>query len=219
MDKNAIKKYAVWARLELLSRVKRRALQYGISEEDIGDPSADTVNGHLLTAAEKKQRQALIAKIAKDGRAAHPANAGKCMQDNENEKEKEKEQDQEKEQEESRRRCANGNFSAIQEYVSGNLGHLSDGNLRELAQYAEKLPEALIFCAVDECCAADKRRFSYLKSILRAYVQEGIQTVEAAKERSERFQAARTSGKNPALNYAQRSYAEEDFSTFFEDLG
>ena len=67
MDKNAIKKYAVWARRELISRVSQKALQYGISEENIGDANADTINGHLLTAAEKKQRQALIAKIKKDG--------------------------------------------------------------------------------------------------------------------------------------------------------
>jgi hypothetical protein len=67
MDKNAIKKYAVWARRELISRVSQKALQYGISEETYGDANADTINGHLLTAAEKKQRQALIAKIKKDG--------------------------------------------------------------------------------------------------------------------------------------------------------
>ncbi len=67
MDKNAIKKYAVWARRELISRVSQKALQYGISEENIGDTNADTINGHLLTAAEQKQRQALVAKIKKDG--------------------------------------------------------------------------------------------------------------------------------------------------------
>ena len=67
MDKNAIKKYAVWARRELISRVSQKALQYGISEGNIGDANADTINGHLLTAAEQKQRQALIAKIKKDG--------------------------------------------------------------------------------------------------------------------------------------------------------
>ena len=67
MDKNAIKKYAIWARRELISRVSQKALQYGISEENIGNANANTINGHLLTAAEQKQRQALIAKIKKDG--------------------------------------------------------------------------------------------------------------------------------------------------------
>ena len=67
MDKNAIKKYAVWARRELISRVSQKALQYGISETDCGDATADTINGHLLTATEKNQRQSLINKIKKDG--------------------------------------------------------------------------------------------------------------------------------------------------------
>ena len=67
MDKNAIKKYAVWARRELIDRVTKRAAVYGITEKDMGDPNADSVNGHLLTAAEKRQRQALIRRIQEKG--------------------------------------------------------------------------------------------------------------------------------------------------------
>lgn len=64
MDKNAIKKYAVWARRELISRVMVKAEQYGITKASTVDAAADSVNGHILSAAEKKQRQALIARIA-----------------------------------------------------------------------------------------------------------------------------------------------------------
>ena len=67
MDKNAIKKYAVWARRELIDRVSKRAAVYGITEKDMGNPNADSVNGHLLTAAEKRQRQALIRRIQEKG--------------------------------------------------------------------------------------------------------------------------------------------------------
>lgn len=67
MDKNAIKKYAVWARRELIDRVTKRAAVYGITEKDMGDPNTDSVNGHLLTAAEKRQRQALIRHIQEKG--------------------------------------------------------------------------------------------------------------------------------------------------------
>lgn len=67
MDKNAIKKYAVWARRELISRVSQKALQYGITEKEIVDAAADSVNGKLLSAEEKKQRQALIAQINEKG--------------------------------------------------------------------------------------------------------------------------------------------------------
>lgn len=67
MDKNAIKKYAVWARRELISRVSQKALQYGISENEYADKNAESVNGKLLTAEEKHQRAALIDQINKNG--------------------------------------------------------------------------------------------------------------------------------------------------------
>lgn len=63
MDKNAIKKYAVWARKELISRVAQKAQQYGITETEMVDASADSVNGRVLTAQEMQQRRALIAQI------------------------------------------------------------------------------------------------------------------------------------------------------------
>ena len=67
MDKNAIKKYAIWARRELIARVSQKALQYGISESDCGDPDADSVDGRVLTKAEKQQRQTLIRRIKAEG--------------------------------------------------------------------------------------------------------------------------------------------------------
>jgi len=67
MDKNAIKKYAVWARTELIARVSQKALQYGIEKDRIVDAAADSVHDKVLTAAEKKQRQALIAQIHAKG--------------------------------------------------------------------------------------------------------------------------------------------------------
>ena len=35
MDKNAIKKFAVWARNELIERVSKKAMVYGISENEV----------------------------------------------------------------------------------------------------------------------------------------------------------------------------------------
>jgi hypothetical protein len=65
MDKNAIKKYAVWARNELIERVSQKADQYEISAD--ADPNADSAHGVLLTADEKKQRAALIAQVKEKG--------------------------------------------------------------------------------------------------------------------------------------------------------
>ena len=67
MDKNAIKKYAVWARKELLSRVAQKAQQYGITETEMVDAGADSVNGKVLSAEEMQQRRALIAQIDEKG--------------------------------------------------------------------------------------------------------------------------------------------------------
>lgn len=67
MDKNALKKYAIWARRELIVRVSQRATVYGVTEDSYGDVSADSINGRILSDTEKKQRQALIAQIRKKG--------------------------------------------------------------------------------------------------------------------------------------------------------
>lgn len=67
MDKNAIKKFAVWARTELIARVSLKGVEYGITEDNIGNANADNIGGKVLTADEKKQRQALIAEINDKG--------------------------------------------------------------------------------------------------------------------------------------------------------
>ena len=67
MDKNAIKKFAVWARTELIARVSLKGVEYGITEDNIEAANADSVGGKVLTADEKKQRQALIAEINDKG--------------------------------------------------------------------------------------------------------------------------------------------------------
>jgi hypothetical protein len=67
MDKNAIKKFATEARRELISRVGQRALKYGISDQEVGNPNDDSVGGHLLSSTEKKQRAALIEQIKEKG--------------------------------------------------------------------------------------------------------------------------------------------------------
>ena len=67
MDKNAVKKYAVWARRELIDRVSQRAALYEITADGYGDRNAASVHGRVLTDEEKKQRQALIDRISEKG--------------------------------------------------------------------------------------------------------------------------------------------------------
>lgn len=67
MDKSVIKKFAVWARTELIARVSLKGVEYGITKGNMEDASADSVGGKVLTADEKKQRQALIVEINDKG--------------------------------------------------------------------------------------------------------------------------------------------------------
>ncbi|GHN53712.1 BREX-1 system adenine-specific DNA-methyltransferase PglX [Lactobacillus delbrueckii] len=67
MEKNAIKKFAVWARTEMLTRVAQRAARYGIEKDNVVDRDADSINGILLSETEKAQRRALIRQIEEKG--------------------------------------------------------------------------------------------------------------------------------------------------------
>lgn len=67
MNKNAISKFAVWARRELISRVRQKAEQYGITESGFGNPDTAPVSGRIYTPTEKSQRAALIKRISQHG--------------------------------------------------------------------------------------------------------------------------------------------------------
>lgn len=67
MNKNAIQKYAVWARNELIDQIKQRAYQYGISEKSYGDENASVIAGRALSLEEMRQRKAFVAQIKEDG--------------------------------------------------------------------------------------------------------------------------------------------------------
>ena len=66
MNKNAIQKFAVWARVQLIGAAKQRAFAYEITGG--GDkPELDAAGGRLLTNAEKSQRRELIGEIRRKG--------------------------------------------------------------------------------------------------------------------------------------------------------
>ncbi len=67
MNRTAINNYAVWARREMVAKVSQRALKYGITEENHGSTTEDSVNGVLLSRIELKERNALIEEIEKKG--------------------------------------------------------------------------------------------------------------------------------------------------------
>ncbi len=67
MDKNAIKKFAIQSRVELIKAVRQKAFEYKIEEQCDNDDSNVTAGGRLLTDAEQKQRASLISQIRQKG--------------------------------------------------------------------------------------------------------------------------------------------------------
>lgn len=67
MNKNAIKNFAVTARVTLIQAVTQKAFEYEITADGKNDSSQDSVNGQTLTAAERSQRAQLIERIRANG--------------------------------------------------------------------------------------------------------------------------------------------------------
>ncbi|MBR4985022.1 MAG: BREX-1 system adenine-specific DNA-methyltransferase PglX, partial [Proteobacteria bacterium] len=67
MDKNGIKKFAIWARKELIRRVGMRAEWFEVTEGASLDPDAHSVRGEVLSAEQFDQRRALIKKVQTEG--------------------------------------------------------------------------------------------------------------------------------------------------------
>ena len=70
MNKNAIKNFAVPARILLIQAVTQKAFKYEVTEKGKNDPSQAAVNGQSLTSAEQSQRAQLIAQIQAKGFAS-----------------------------------------------------------------------------------------------------------------------------------------------------
>ena len=66
MDKNAIKKYAIWARRELIERVTQRAWRYEV-KEDAPQAGLTAIEGRVLEPVEQRQRERLVREVQAHG--------------------------------------------------------------------------------------------------------------------------------------------------------
>lgn len=69
MNKNAIQRFAVWARTELIAQVSQRAFQYGITKDGYGEANAVALDGRVLSGDEQNQRRELVEQIRAKGYA------------------------------------------------------------------------------------------------------------------------------------------------------
>ena len=65
MNDAAIKNYATWARRELISAVQKRCAFFDISSD--ADANADSIDGRVLSAQERRQRRELLKAVGREG--------------------------------------------------------------------------------------------------------------------------------------------------------
>lgn len=91
-------------------------------------------------------------------------------------------------------------------------------DLEKYNAWQKEHSDALIRYAA-ECARGMHLPMKYMDKLLTDWKKAGISDLESARAEHESH-ASRTSEEkpNPALNYAQRRYTEQDFADFFEDL-
>lgn len=67
MDKRLIEKFSKEARIQLLEKVKAKAIENLVEEGKEADENLDSINGVVLDDTRKKQRRALIQKVKQEG--------------------------------------------------------------------------------------------------------------------------------------------------------
>lgn len=96
------------------------------------------------------------------------------------------------------------------------------GDIVTYRSWKDRYPEELILYAA-ECSKNAGAAVPYMDKLLKAWAEAGVTTVEAARAQHETWHASAASSgdrpANPALDYAQREYKDEDFGEdFFVDL-
>lgn len=96
------------------------------------------------------------------------------------------------------------------------------GDIAAYRAWRERYPEDVILYAA-ECSKGAGGAMAYMDKLLKAWAEAGATTVEAARAQREAWRANAASSPdrpdNPALDYAQREYKDEDFGDdFFMDV-
>ena len=104
---------------------------------------------------------------------------------------------------------------------------LSQEDLDRYLAWREQFDDAVIDFAAD-CARGMDNPTIYMRRLLDGWQQDGVRTVDQAKERHAAHQAARgaaykgsATAVNPALDYDQRTYSDDDFGDdfYYNDMG
>ena len=107
--------------------------------------------------------------------------------------------------------------------VQRELNGLTDTHYQALNDYREELTDEVVSHAIDNAVANGSRNWAYVESILRAYTQEHITTIGAAKAADEKHRANKTvkfpqkngNGPKPYFN----PYMDMLKEGVFDDIG
>lgn len=106
--------------------------------------------------------------------------------------------------------------------VQRELNGLTDTHYQALNDYREELTDEVVSHAIDNAVANGSRNWAYVESILRAYTQEHITTIGAAKAADEKHRANKTV-KFPQRNTGPKPYVNPFMDALkegvFDDIG
>lgn len=106
--------------------------------------------------------------------------------------------------------------------VQRELNGLTDTHYQALNDYREELTDEVVSHAIDNAVANGSRNWAYVESILRAYTQEHITTIGAAKAADEKHRANKTV-KFPQKNTGPKPYYNPFMDAVkegvFDDIG
>jgi DnaD/phage-associated family protein len=96
--------------------------------------------------------------------------------------------------------------------VQRELNGLTDTHYQALNDYREELTDEVVSHAIDNAVANGSRNWAYVESILRAYTQEHITTIGAAKAADEKHRA------NKTVKFPQRSNGPKPYVNPYMDM-
>lgn len=104
--------------------------------------------------------------------------------------------------------CGIVQIDPVRVYIQQNLNELTPTHYEELDQYEEILPGDLIKHAVDESVGNGVRNWTYVRAILRNYVQNNIRTVGEAKAWNDQRRKGKGKSEKPAVIDWEKENAE-----------
>lgn len=105
----------------------------------------------------------------------------------------------------------------VQQYAINNLQCMGARAIQECISFLDDLPEAVVRHGIDNALDAGKRNWSYVRSILNSYAEEGVKTVGEATEVDKRFKNKKYAAPE-TTRWAPRKTAAQESDEFWSKV-